>query len=467
MALENKNIDCTDQTTDKTIQQIKEEVWSTIMRIFKSDGSPGIEVSKNNKGESVVFYPGKYSYKTPFFSLDRKNPPEIIDGKIFSGEIKEIAWISKTTQKPFSFFIISKGKGVNTQECLIFEETYDPWKNGEEIVKYCFYKFKKGDAFINSISFGRWRESYYFANCFDGEKIVSQNIDQYLEQERFNRTPEVYPEIYSLFTWRKWRLNSGISDVNSKIVLGENGRGRSHVTIPVYKNDEIQKNDFGNIEYFSPSTKEKCLNEYIQREMIELIGEKSVSLKIKYLRSIPSKYLVLIDTERYYTQWTHGEIKPLLGNPKIIINGIKAHGGTGTTERIFQWLVAISEGDVLLISPEGGRKTKRFVLYVKDGKLTQEDYYPRMQRNLKGKKSFLGKKLPSMLWNNTNLIGKKISFFCRETWHWGKETSPYGYYYNAGTFEDIEIKGVSENGLIMDLIPSFELTDDNGWILNE
>ncbi len=467
MTLENKNIDCKNQITDKTNQQIKEKVWSTIMRIFKSDGSPGIEVSKNNKGEDVVFYPGKYSYKTPFFSLDKKNPPEIIDGKIFSGSIKEITWISKITQKPFRFFIISNGSTINTEECLIFGEPYDPRKKSEEIVRFCFYKFKKKDAFVHSIYFGRGNEGYYFAKYFDGEKICTQSLEWYLEQERLSQFQEISSNTYACFSWKRGYLNEWIDYLNSKIVLGEAGRGRSIINIPVNGCEERQKILFGKIHYFLPSEKEKGVNDYIQGKMIELIWEKSVALQIENFSPENPQYLVLIDTERCYTQGSSGRVESLIGNPKIIINGIKAHWGTGTNERIFQWLVSLSEGDVLLIRPEGAWKTKASVLYVKNKALMTEDYYPRMQKMLKENTTFLWKSLPSTLGSDPDLIGKKISFFYREKGHRGNETSPYCYYYKNNTFENMEITNISKNGLNVDLPYFFELNDDNWWIINE
>jgi len=167
------------------------------------------------------------------------------------------------------------------------------------------------------------------------------------------------------YTWHRGQITKGLKvsqGATGKVVaVGENGRGRSLIEYPI-----VQANADAVLA-------EAAVVELDRKEVPARYSFEQPTTKVIYgltqSDSNEDGFLVRVNTQWVYTRDTMGKFEAWKGNPTILSCGHGAHGDAG---RIGGWkdgFVVMHEGDVLFVSPEGGRKTSNYALWVEDGQI--------------------------------------------------------------------------------------------------
>ncbi len=159
------------------------------------------------------------------------------------------------------------------------------------------------------------------------------------------------------YTFYRGVLHEGISVVEDErlgcvVYLGEEGRGRWCEKVGFfYKNPPEVKN--GHIYEAYPF--KITINRNTKKE-------KSFYVLAKPNNSYDQRVLVRINTKWVYTRDTIGSWRSVRGKAKKIASG---YGARGIAGRIGSWedsIIVMSPGDIIRIRPEGGYKTKPYIL---------------------------------------------------------------------------------------------------------
>ena len=174
------------------------------------------------------------------------------------------------------------------------------------------------------------------------------------------------------FTWSGGNVVPGIGlkadeRLGQVVFLGEEGRGRRYEKVALDRRAPAEMAN-GRVLEAHP-------------RKVTLPAKDGKPEKTFYVLQAPThcneSVLIRVDTSWCYTKGTTGAWSTLAGTPETLIMGYGAHGDAG---RIGSWddgLVVMKPGDILRVRPEGGHKTKPYVLWIEHGApttATQQDY---------------------------------------------------------------------------------------------
>jgi hypothetical protein len=314
--------------------------------------------------------------------LDRFEPAEIVDGCVLEAHLKKITLAAKPEKglKEKTFYVLQKPHKNEEGAVLVricTDTGYLRGANGR-------YSTVEGQpvtlisghgAFGEAGRVGSWADSlvtmkkgdvvrvrpsrgeHSYALWLDGGKPVTATWQEYENVVAVKKSAAADPEIIfgqmQAFTFADGQIKKGVivdSGATGPVVaLGEAGRGRSLVEVPIVE---------------STLTTEGA----VTSAAVADLGEGIIGLT-QSEKSETGAVLVRVSTAGPYTRGTRGEVKIHKGDPTILVSGYGAHGGAG---RIGGWqdsLVVLKEGDVLYVRQEGGYKSAGpWALFIQDGK---------------------------------------------------------------------------------------------------
>ncbi len=334
--------------------------------------------------------------------LDRFQPAEVIKGRIFEAFPKKITLAARPEKglKEKTFFVLQKPHKNEEGVVLVricTDTGYLRGANGR-------YSTVEGQpetliyghgAFGDAGRVGRWadglvamkegdvirvypsRGEHNYALWLEEGKPVTATWQEYqnvVAVKKAAADPEIVFGQMQAFTFADDRIKYGIevtSGVTGAVVaLGEEGRGRSLVEIPLIGFED----------------------EKVETAAVADLGKGIFGL-VQSEKPEPRAVLVRVSTAGPYTRDTTGVVEIWKGGPTIITSGHGAHGDAGRVGSWADGLVVMKEGAVLYVRQEGGYKSAGpWALFVKDGELKAEPWYEWKIRDGKKDPSFYMKK---------------------------------------------------------------------------
>jgi len=192
-----------------------------------------------------------------------------------------------------------------------------------------------------------WQDYETMMAIHEAEAIIA-------DAEQKSQGLEIIAGQMQCFSFRGGEIVSGIKldkgSLGAAIRLGEEGRGRKIVEIPVVKFEA---------------------EEAVNWAAVANIGNGMFGL-VKSQKAEPNSCLVRICTRQGYTRRGNGSWKLWKGNPILVTKGSGADGDAG---RIGNWddgLFILHEGDVIFVRPSGDGPD--YALFVKNSKVEVEDW---------------------------------------------------------------------------------------------
>jgi hypothetical protein len=435
------------------------------MKLFTwKDGEirQGLVLTQDERLGQVVFL-GEAGRGRKFekVGLDRFQPAEVNNGCVFEAHPKKVVLPARPEKglKEKVFYVLQKPKKSQEEVlvCICTDTGYLRGANGR-------YSVVKGNpetlvygwgAFGDAGRVGRWadglvtmkeedvirvypsRGEYSYALWLENGNPVTATWQEYQNIVAVKKSVTAAPEIIfgqmQAFTFADGRIKSGIEVANGAtgpvVVLGETGRGRSLMEVPIVG--------------ATPTTEEA-----VTLAAVANLGKGIFGL-IQSEKSEPGAILLRISTAGPYTRDTTGDVEIGKGSPTIITSGHGAHGGAG---RIGGWqdsLCVLKEGDALYVRQEGGYKSAGpWALFVKDGGLKAEPWYQWKLRDAKNDPSFYIKKGEAPSGHvPPEWIGRVVTVCTLEEWQRG--CGP-----KKASFEEVatgELVRIESNSVVLNL----------------
>lgn len=338
-------------------------------------------------------------------SLSRRNPAEVQNGKVQEAVLAPVT-LNKGTEREFTFQTLEKSTQA-TEAFLVRINTEGTY------TKYCSGTYRtvtgKPETLINAYGaygiagrIGNWDDGLVVMRPGDVIKVTlsgGSKLTPYaiaytakgLEAFDFSdwevltateaatakiveatEAPEALPLVIGqvpCFTFHCGKVSQGISvgrvPAGLAIVLGEEGRGRKSVSVPLVGFEE---------QPLIEAAVAKLSEETIPARYY---GDQPTT-KVKYglinAALANGAALVRVNTSWVYTRGTNGRWEAWKGNSVTLVSGQGAHGDAGNVCNWQDGLVILREGDVLYVHPEGGRKTSCYALYLSGGKLQSQEW---------------------------------------------------------------------------------------------
>lgn len=350
---------------------------------------PGMKISQDKRLGDIIFLGesgrGRHYEK---IGISRFRPAEVIDGRVFKARPVKIIPAPKDGKPGRSFYIL-EGPRKNTNKVLIRICTLTSYIRGA----YGRFFKEKGapetltcgqGAFGDAGRVGTWedglvvmqpgdvlrvypsRGDHSYALWLKDDKPVTTTWSDYeniqaVEKtkallEKGAETPAMYGNMKT-FTFSNGQVTDGISvssGVAGKVIsLGEKGRGRSRVEVPLVDGSQVET-----LTTAAVVKLDKTKYGLIQGD------KKEDAVLVRLLTSGP------------YTKGTRGEVETWKGDPIILASGSGAHGIAG---RVGGWqdsLAIMREGDAIYVRQEGGYKSAGpWCVYIKGGEICSEIWH--------------------------------------------------------------------------------------------
>lgn len=321
-------------------------------------------------------------------AIDRHNPAEIKNGRVFEAGLKKITLSAKDGKAELVFYTLNlktatKDSGdvivrVNCQGCYT-RNTYGSWEtisgNPEKIVGgHGAYGdagriggwvddlvvIHPGDAIKVKLSGGYKNEP--FAVWYDEKGVQSATWRDYENLMALGATianakneKKIFGQM-PCFTFRK-EIFSGIevetSATGKVVALGESGRGRTLTEIPIIGIEVEKRLETSAVAVLKDEPKKKFYG-LIQDEKPE------------------NGFIVRINTGGAYTRRGDGLWEIWKGSPTLLAEGRGADGDAGRIGYWMDGLLVLHEGDVIRVRPSGDGPA--YALFVKQEKLGSEPW---------------------------------------------------------------------------------------------
>lgn len=168
------------------------------------------------------------------------------------------------------------------------------------------------------------------------------------------------------YTFYQGKITDGIAvttvPAGHAVVLGEDGRGREIVSVPVL--GDAASDRLATVKVVE--TDRKMVRARYSWEKDE---ERVSYALISATRPTPGIAIVRVRTDWVYTRGTSGKWEVWKGAPLALASGYRAQGDAGRLGTSADSLVVLHEGDVLFVSPEGGRKVSMYAIFFASNKV--------------------------------------------------------------------------------------------------
>jgi hypothetical protein len=375
----------------------------------------GLALTSDERLGQVVFLgEGGRGRRYEKIALGRRNPAEVVDGKILEAHPVKITLKAKEGKPEKSFYVLEKPRHNNDQ-VLIRICTLTSYIRGAS-GRYIKVEGEPETlisgygAFGAAGRVGSWddglvvmkagdvlrvypsRSQYSYALWLeDGKPITTtwkdyENIQAVAKAqemiEQAEESPESLDVVYGsmkAFTFSGDHITEGIrvSDgaTGKVIAFGEEGRGRSRVEVPLVGIEATTQSD--NYGRTSESLIQTAVVKLEEKTIPARYSWEEAKVKTTYGLTQSDKqedaFLIRVSTSGPYTKGTAGVIDPWKGSPVVLTSGSGAHGAAG---RVGGWddaLLVMREGDALFVRQEGGYKSAGpWAVYVEGGQLRCE-----------------------------------------------------------------------------------------------
>jgi len=406
--------------------------------------SQGIATKTDEKFGTVVFLGedgrGRRYEK---IALGRKNPAEVVNGKVIEGYPVKITLSAKDGKLEKVFFVLEKPSSEDGR-VLMRVNTYGGYIRGGS---GCWKKISGSPeaiisgygAFGDAGRIGNWDDGLVFmksgdvlwihpSRSLDGTgafalwiedgtpKTASwqdwENLQAVAKAEAIiaevKASAQVLPISFGdmpCFTFHGGQITPGIKVTKGAtgpvVQMGEDGRGRKLVEVPLVG---IEAGETVAMAAVTKLSEKEIPARYSWEE-----PTKKVIYGLTHAdQTEQGAFLVRVNTGSGYTRRGNGDWKTWKGNPEVVTFGYGADGDAG---RIGQWndgLVVLHEGDVLYVRPSG--RSSSYALWVEGSKLqTQTWMHWKMADGVRDPKFYVGKGTGP--WGNvpTDWVGKIVT----------------------------------------------------------
>lgn len=397
------------------------------MRCFTFDGgkvSVGLNLTTDPKLGQVVFLGesgrGRHYEKV---ALCRRNPAEVVSGKVIEANPKKITLEAKEGKPEKSFYVLEKPRNGDDGRVLVRVNT-----------SWCYTKNScgswstvEGQPETLIVGFGAHGDAGRIGNWDDGLVVMRPGDVLKVRPEGGHKTQpwalwvNEKGEVETV-TWKDWEnlkaleqaeaamaeaandaqalplvcgevpcftFNQGKIEPGLKVIkgatglvvgLGEHGRGRKFVEIPLVGIET---------ELIETAAVAKLSEEVVPpRYSWDQPTTKVVYGLVRGVKAEPGTVLLRINTSWCYTRNSTGKWEAWKGNPQTVVSGFGAHGEAGGIGHWEDGLVLLHEGDVLYVSPEGGYKTPNYALFLRGGQPVLELWFDWKLADLKRNPEF-------------------------------------------------------------------------------
>ena len=372
---------------------MKSFTWTT------SGLSSGLNVQDDSKLGQIVFLGeegrGRRYEKV---GISRRNPAEILDGRVMNANPVKITLPAKDSKPEKSFFVLERPRFA-TQNVLVQINSNGGYVRGG----HGGWKVVEGNpetmvsgygAFGDAGRTGNWNDGIVLmhpgdvvkihpsrtwgsgdsalwldetgtpqtASWQDYEMIMAIHTAEEIitDVEEKSESLELLAGQMSCFSFTEGKVSSGLKlkngNVGVSVCLGEHGRGRKLVEVPVVGGE-------------SATTVEN--SEVLQEASVVDLGNEIFGL-VQSENPEPNAFLVRVCTGYAYTRRGNGSWELWKGSPVVVTMGYGADGDAGGIGSWDDGLLILREGDVVRVRPSGDGPS--YALFVKEGKVKSEPW---------------------------------------------------------------------------------------------
>lgn len=392
------------------------------MRCFNWNGgkiSEGLSLQADDRLGPVVFL-GEAGRGRRYekIALGRRNPAEVVDGRVLAAYPVKITLPARGGKPEKAFFVLERPRSqddrvlvrVSTRWCYT-KNSVGSWSTvagspENLVVAYGAHGdagrignwddglvvMKPGDVLKVRPEGGHKTEPWAIW-LEEGRPLTAtwkdyENLQAVAKAEAMIAEAQAAPEALEVisatvpaYSWFGGGISEGIQvdqgATGAVVSLGEGGRGRKEVEIPLVGVETETRTDSYGRE--TSVVLQAALVKLDEKEVpARHSWDKPVIKTIFGLTQLPERgdgFLVRVRTSGPYTKGTSGEVAPWKGSPLVVDNGEGAHGQAG---RVGGWedaLVLMREGDSLYVRQEGGYKSAGpWAVYVEGGQLRSEEW---------------------------------------------------------------------------------------------
>lgn len=337
-------------------------------------------------------------------ALGRRNPAEVVNGRVLDAHPVKITLPAKDGKPEKGFYVLEKPRNGGGDETLVRVYTYTSYIRGGQgcwrIIAGKPQTLITGyGAFGDAGRIGNWDDGLVVMRPGDVLRVYpSRGSDSYalwLENgqpvtttwqdyeniqavaraqalvERAADKPDALNVVFGqmrAFTFADGQITKGLRVAKGAtgpvVALGESGRGRSIVEVPLVGLTPVVQND---------------QTEIVEEAAVAKLDEKEIPArwywesKIKTIYGLTQAarreeaFLVRVSTASPYRKGSTGAVDPWKGSPAVL-TATYVGGGEDV-------LLVMREGDVLFVR-QAGKSAGPWALFVKEGDLRAESWHP-------------------------------------------------------------------------------------------